>query len=490
MPHFSILGGRDSHRKSIDTYTFDEALELAGFGCFQWMLLFRTGWICAIEASETLKMVFLVPILKDVWNLHMWECNMIGVSIFSGTIVGGVVVAKLSDIYGRRKIINCGTVLVAIFSLATGFTTSVSTFMICCFLMSCTHTSVVACTLLMEFSPKKWRARSMIMWQIFWMMGCIHTVLLSWLILPNFSLDLGWRMYIFASATTSSIVALGTLFVPESVRYLCTIGEGDTATKVVEKMLQTNGAELMEGSLIREKKVAVRGALTDLFVDKYYRLTTIVLMLNYFVYGVVYFGVIFISEHLFMKKSLYLSELIVTTSELPAIPIAFLMDKTGRKGMMVITLIMNVIFASVAAVLWHFDMGDAQLKYPTVAITFCSRCSSHVFITALIAFINEYYPTAIRCSAYGFLKAIGRTGSLAGFCLWWDLDIVSGLSAIAILCLFSLPFQFLLEDTSNKQLSNSVNKAHGQEELNSLSKEYNIKTYVIRQKLEELQKYW
>merc|ERR550534_1095134 len=99
---------------------------------------------------------------------------MIGVSIFSGIIVGGVVVAKLSDIYGRRKIINGGTVLVALFSFATGFTKSISTFMICCFLTSCAHTSGVAATLCMEFSPKKWRVRTMVIWQIFWMVGCIH----------------------------------------------------------------------------------------------------------------------------------------------------------------------------------------------------------------------------------------------------------------------------------------------------------------------------
>jgi len=478
MSHFSILNGRDQSRTSIDTYTFDEALELAGFGCFQWKLLFRTGWITAFESSEMLKMVFLVPILQDVWKLDMWESNMIGVSTFGGIIVGGLVVAKLSDIYGRRKVIKCCTGLFALFSFASGFTTSSGTFMLCSFLTSFANTSVVGCTLLMEFSPKKWRARSMVMWQIFWMMGCIHTVLLSWVILPHFTLELGWRVYIFASATTYSIVAFGAQFVPESVRYFCTIGDVDNATKVIENMLQTNGAGLMQGSLAREEKVAVRGAVTDLF-DAKNRSTTIVLMHNYFVFGLVYFGVIFISEHLFLNASLYLSELIITMAEIPAIFIALLIDKTGRKGMMVITLITNFIFASIAAVLWYFDLGDTWLKYLTVAIIFSSRCSSHVYITALIAFINEYYPTAIRSSAYGFLKAIGRSGSIAGFCLWWDLDIVSGLTVIALLCLFSLPLQLFVEDTSNKQLCNSVEKAHGQKEIKSLTNEPNLKKYVI-----------
>merc|ERR1719419_479472 len=147
------------------------------------------------------------------------------------------------------------------------------------------------------------------------------------------------------------------------------------------------------------------------------------------------------------------------------------MNKTGRKGMMVITLIMNIIFASVADVLPYFDLEDTELKYLTVAIIFSSRCASHVFITTLCAFISEYYPTAIRSSAYGFMKAIGRTGCIAGYCLWLDLDAVSGLQVIALLSLFPLPLQFFLEDTSNKQLCNSVDKGHGHKRVISLSKD-------------------
>jgi len=310
------------------------------------------------------------------------------------------------------------------------------------------------------------------------MMGCIHAISLAWLILPNFSLELGWRVYIFASATTNSVVALGALFTPESVRYFCTIGEYDNATKMIENVLKTNGAGLMQGSLVREKKVALRGALTDLFISKY-RLTTVVLTLNFVVFTVGYFGIVFISTHLFMNASLYLSEVITSMSEIPAIFIAFLLDKTGRKGMMVITLIINMMLSSIAVVLWYFDLGDIERKYLTVTIIFSSRCSSHVSSSALCAFITEYYPTAIRCSAFGFMRAIGRAGSFAAFCLWWDLDIVNGLTVIALLCVFSLPFQLFLEDTSNKQLCNLVDKTHGQKEVISLIKKPIIKKYVI-----------
>merc|ERR1712060_78875 len=98
-------------------------------------------------------------------------------------------------------------------------------------------------------------------------------------------------------------------------------------------------------------------------------------------------------------------------------------------------------------------------------------------ITALVTYINEYYPTVIRSSAYGVLKAIGRTGSIAGFCLWWDLDVVKGLSFIAILCCFSLPFQIFLEDTTKKELYNSLDKAPSKE-VNPFSRVAIIKRYV------------
>jgi len=176
---------------SIVNYTFDEALKIAGFGWFQLKLLILTGWIFAIEASELLKVEFIVPILRDIWNLSMWESNMIGVSIFSGTVLGCFVQSKLSDIYGRRKTIRWATAIVAFFGFATGLTTNIITFILCTFLMACGHSAVVACTLFIEFSPKNWRARSMVMYEVFWMGGGIYVVLLSWLILPNFDLKLG-----------------------------------------------------------------------------------------------------------------------------------------------------------------------------------------------------------------------------------------------------------------------------------------------------------
>jgi len=453
-----VNDGKTSNKSKmsiVNNYSFDEALEQGGYGWFQLKLLIVTGWIYAIEAFELLKAAFIVPILRHIWNLTMWESNMIGISLFTGNAVGCFVWSKLSDIYGRRKTIMCATAIVAFFGFATGLTTNIITFTICTFLMSSAHSGVVAGTLLQEFSPKNWRARSMVMYEIFWMLGGIWVVLLSWLILPNFDLQLGWRIFTFVSAISASVVALLALFIPESVRYLCTVGDFDNATKLIERFLKTNGAELMKGRLDRNKIVDKRGAFGDLFLSKY-RLTTIAVMLNYFTFGVVYYGAIFISRDLFIHTSLYLCELIITKSELPAIPISCLIDKTGRKGMMVITMVINTICLSIAAFLWYRDKGYTWLTYLNVVLIFSSRCSSHVYVTALGTFITEYYPTAIRTTGFGFLRAIGRSGGIVGIFLWLDLDIVTGLTTMAILCLLSLPNHLLLEDTTNKAMSNAV----------------------------------
>lgn len=437
-------------------YDFNEALEHAGFGWFQFKLLILTGWVSAIEANEVLKVAFIIPILRDVWNLSMWQSNMIGISTFSGTVLGCFVWSKLSDIYGRRKTIIFATAVVAFCSLALGFTTNIITFLICTFLMNCGHSAVVACTLFLEFSPKNWRARSFVMYEVFWTIGGIYSVLLSWLTLPNFDLELGWRIYTWVSAGGASALALWALFIPESIRYLCTIGDFDNATKRIQTILETNGAEPMKGSLVMDKIVAVRGALKDLFVPKY-RLTTIAIMQNYFTYGVVYYGAIFISEQVFINTSLYLCELIIAISELPSVPIGyFFIDKTGRKGMMIITMAINVICLSIAAVFRYFYQGNTWETYLNVVLIFSVRCSCHVYITALGAFICEYYPTAIRSSAHGFLRALGRCGAIVGILFWLDLDVVAGLAAMGIICLLSLLNHLVFEDTSNKDMSNAV----------------------------------
>merc|ERR1719204_1856347 len=172
--------------------------------------------------------------------------------------------------------------------------------------------------------------------------------------------------------------------------------------------------------------------------------------------------------------------MITTLSEVPSFPIGVLMDKTGRKLMMFITMSINIFCLSSAAFLWHFEIGKSYVTYLNVFFIFFARCSSLLNTNTVIVFLNEYYPTAVRATAYGFARAISRLGGIGATFIWLDLDIVSGLTVLVIFCALSFPSTMILKDTTKKQISNAVDYGDSRKTgISSLIKKQNKKKYVF-----------
>jgi len=51
-------------------FTVDHAIEVLGFGRFQWKLLFLTGAIWAADAMEIMFISFIIPLLREYWSLE------------------------------------------------------------------------------------------------------------------------------------------------------------------------------------------------------------------------------------------------------------------------------------------------------------------------------------------------------------------------------------------------------------------------------------
>lgn len=440
-------------------YTVDEAFSRAGFGRFQWKILFLTGAMWSSEAVEIMLLTFLMPILNDSWNLDGAWTAMIGIFVFLGSLCGSFVFSMLSDKHGRRIVVICSSVIVALTGTLTAFVTDIQILLIFRFISGFGLSGIVpTLVLFQEMVPPNSRGTSVWIEMSFWTVGSIISVSLAWAILPNVDVSYGWRLYIGLSTILPWSVVIGASYLPESVRYYSTVGDFDSAERLISKILKENGKSPMKGRLIQNKIVTGRGNIKDLFVTRYWK-TSVVVLFNFITSFCCYYSIVFVSERLFNSSSLYVCEFVTTLAELPALLVALYIDIVGRKMVLILSWTLNTIGFLIIAASWYYMSSAWYTESFYVITVFVVRLSVYVNSMTIYLYTTEYYPTAIRTTALGLGYAFSRLGAAGGTFLSEGISIVIGniilssVSAISCLSIFLIP-----EDTVGRALSNDVDR--------------------------------
>jgi putative MFS transporter len=444
-----------------NTYTVDEAFQKAGFGRFHWKILLLCGAMVAVEAVEVMLLTFLIPMIAEAWNLESPWDSMIGASVFIGSFSGIFLSSYLSDVYGRRNVVIGSAAIIAVNGTITTFVTNLFSLLICRFVTGIGVSGGIATFILFqEMVPHETRGWSITIEQQCWTFGAIFSVLLAWSILPNMDTQYGWRVYVGLSVVPAWIVLIGSKWIPESVRWYCTIGEFDKAESLIQQILKENGKEPMRGRLVREEMVTIRGKISDMFVPKYYE-TSVLIILTFITTLFCYYSIVFVSERLFDDSSLYVCEFVTTLAELPAIVVARFMDRIGRKCMFTLTWTMNTIGFSIIAILWHYMSTANYIDIINAIVVFIVRLSVYLDLITIYLFASEYYPTAIRTTAVGFGFAMSRLGATVGTFVSEDTSVVLVNVILTLVAAVSCIFAFLIpEDTTGRILTNNVDRTY------------------------------
>jgi len=194
-----------------------------------------------------------------------------------------------------------------------------------------------------------------------------------------------------------------------------------------------------------------------MLVPEYYR-TTILLMLLCMTSLTTYFDVVFVTTKLFTSSNVYLCVFVTTLGEVPSLLLGLLINKTGRKFMIVLTWVLSAVcFVIIIAMLNTHN--EFYSNVVNIVCVFTLRCVLMTNWTATILYVVEYYPTAIRATALGMGYAMSKIGSIIGVYLPVDVDMTLGSTIIAAFCVVSVVLTCLLKvDTSDKVLTNEVNR--------------------------------
>ena len=296
-------------------------------------------------------------------------------SVLLGCALGALIAGPLADKFGRRSIMIITAVIFAISAFGSGIADSSAEFIFYRLFggLGIGAASVLAPAYIAEVAPAALRGRLATLQQLAIVLGLFAAFLSNYLIASAangaegiFILELAaWRWMFWAELVPAGLFLLGVLFIPESPRYLVAQGQLEKAKAVFKKISNDDAQSQINDvkqSLHGDKKPSIR----DLFIDgkkKIHPIVWVGIALSVFQQFVGINVVFYYGSELWQaagfdeSQSLFINVLAGTTNILSTFIAIALIDKVGRKPLLLVGSI--GMFISLSALTYTF--GSAGL---------------------------------------------------------------------------------------------------------------------------------
>ncbi len=323
-------------------------------------------------------------------------------SLLFGCVVGSTIAGRLTDFYGRKKILLAVAVLFAATSVYTGVAPSFAAFLAARFLggLAVGGASILSPMYVSEISPPTLRGRMGTLYQMSIVIGILISYCINYLLRnigPN-----NWRWMFISGVIPSVLFFLLLLFAPETPRYLFIAGKEREAFKILERIGGRESAEF-EAAEIRASLTERRHDWSSLFRPGIRRAVVVGFFLAIFVQVsgintiIDYAPAIFKSSGWKIDAALF-STFIIGLNNLVFTVFSFgLIDRYGRKPLYIVGslgMTFALVALAVAVMLGHFQ-GGIVLLLILLYLAFFSSCIGPVFWTL----VPEIFPNHIRGTA-------------------------------------------------------------------------------------------
>ncbi len=391
--------------------SFVARLDAVPLNRFHRKLLITSGLGWMFDAMDVILISFLILPIRTEFGLAATDTRVafIAAAGFLGMFLGAAVSGRLADRYGRRAVFQATLILFSLGSLLSAFAPTFETLLAARVVagLGLGGELPVVATLVSEFSPRKSRGRMIVLLESFWAYGTVLAGLIAIFVLPQW----GWRGAFLVGALPALYVAYLRRALPESPRFLASVGRAAEADAVVRRVEREGGGALITVSRVQAPPPAVRKAtLGDLFSGVLARRTAMLWVLWF---GIVftYYGIFLYLPSLLAARGL--SEVrsnefffLSTIAQIPGyFSAAFLVERWGRKP----TLVLYLLGTAASAYLFgNAGTGSDAFLWASL-LSFFNLGAWGVVYT----YSPELYPTSIRASGAGAAAAVGRVGGIA-----------------------------------------------------------------------------
>lgn len=296
----------------------------------------------------------VLPFIAKLWNLDGLDRGVITASLSVGAIVGALASGRVNERVGRRTTIMVAAVIVIIGTLGASFSPSFTLLIVSRLVIGVGIglSSSTVPTYLSELAPAKVRGAMGALNQIFIVLGILIAFLVSYFLGPAAA----WR-WMFAGAIVPAVVLLfGLRILPESPRWLVKNGRADEARAV---LVSAHGGMTdidEEMDTIREvvRLDSERGRFRDLWAPwvRPMLIVALLLAIGQQFSGVnainAYFPTMLIALGFATQSALLSGVLLGVTKFLFTAWVVFVVDRWGRKPLLLIGNVIMVITLAAA----------------------------------------------------------------------------------------------------------------------------------------------
>lgn len=409
----------------------EEVLREGGFTSFHRRAVLVTGAAWTFVAMEILLVGFTVPLFTSLWGLSGSYAGWIAASALGGSLLGSLVLGRLADRIGRRRIFQASILWYALFTALTALSWGPGSLSAFRFLagIGLGGMLVVDPSMLAEYLPPQKRGRYLVVLDFFWPVGLLAATGLSWLFLEQVGGDWGWR-YLFLAAAFPAFLAFAVrLALPESPYWLARRGRTEEAAGVLDRI---TGRRVEPESLASEPEP--RASLVEL-VSLRLRSTSALIVLVWIALNISYYGLFLWLPFVLQTEErftidVYLLLALSALSQFPGYAAAiWLVERVGRKP----TLAAFLALGGVSA--YAFAVSDSTPQY--VAALFFVGFFNLGAWGAVYPYTSELFPTRLRASAFGMVEGVGKGAAIGGPYLFgalidWTGDTVWSLTFVAL----------------------------------------------------------
>jgi MFS transporter, SP family, arabinose:H+ symporter len=320
-------------------------------------------------------------------------------SLLFGCVVGSFIAGKLTDRYGRRRLLILVAVLFALTSAGTAAAGSFTTFVAARFLggLAVGAVSLLSPMYVSEVSPPSIRGRLGAMYQMSIVSGILTSYAINYL-LRNTGPG-NWRWMFLTGALPSIVFLVFVLLAPESPRYLALAGRHAEAFAVLERISGSAVAKTQIDEILTTlnsgernwRALARPGVLRALIVSAFLAVLIQVSGINTIID---YAPAIFQSTGWKIDAALVSTFLVGITELLFTVVSLWMIDRYGRKPLYIVGsfgMAIALVLLVITVLAGHFE-GGLVLALILIYLAFFCSCIGPVFWTL----VPEIFPNDVR----------------------------------------------------------------------------------------------
>jgi len=244
----------------------DVALEMMGMGYLHWGMFVIGGLSMMADGVEIGFVSYVGEAVRQDWNLSEFETASLASVVFVGEFLGSLFFGVLGDRMGRQKAFMISNAMVLFFGVLTRLATNLAGLIALRFFVGFgVGGIVIPFDLFMELLVDDVRGRMLTFYMMWWPVGSIFVSGCAWAILPNASLDQGWRDLALVSCLPFVLPFCCSFILPESPRWYVAQRRYDDARAEIEELARLNGVEEKDIVVVMAEvqRVSAAGAGAD-----------------------------------------------------------------------------------------------------------------------------------------------------------------------------------------------------------------------------------